>query len=186
VIGLALAAAVALSWEGTGTVYPPGEPLKIAVRTRIDTQGNVVSESWPVALGEEKGLRRMMLKADGGTVERGGKSEPMPKPMHGEEWAQFGFYQQLQAAVPRASEIARQRVNTFSVPGVVTTWFKVDPEGRVTEAVNIVPTGDGPAHQRFRFDGFLNDGGAVFPRHMEMYREGKPYFTLDVTRFHGG
>lgn len=183
---LALLAAVALSWEGTGTVYPPGAPLKIAVRTRIDADGNVVSESWPVAIGEEKGLRRMTLRVDGGTVERGGKSEPMPQFMWNEERAQFGFYQQLQAASVKAKDVARQGANTFSVPGLVRTWFRVDAEGTITEAVNIVPAEGGQAHQRFRFDGFLIDDGAVFPRHMEMYRGGKPYFTLDVTRFDGG
>ena len=190
-IGAVLLATIAaaqppsLSWEGTAEVYPPGRVLKLAVRSRIDSDGKVVSESWPIELGEAKGLRRMTITADGGTMERGGESQPMPREIWTEETAQFGFYRQLQGAAALAPERAKQGITSISVPGHVTTWFRLAPDGTLAGAVNEVPTGEQgrKAYQVFRLDGFWEAGGAVFPKHMEMVRDGQPYFTLDVTKF---
>jgi hypothetical protein len=172
-----------LSWEGTAEVYPPGRVLKIAVRTRIDREGNVVSESWPIDVGEAKGLRRMTLTDAGGTMERGGEKQPMPADIWKEERTQFGFYRQLQAAASELPARIAQGVNAFSVDGEVKTWFRVGPDGDLIGAVNQVPTADGRAWQEFRFDGLLQSSGAVFPRQMRMTRNGQPYFLLNVTRF---
>lgn len=173
-----------MRWEGSAEVYPPGSVLKIAVRSRIDGD-KVVSESWPVELGEAKGLRRMTLDARGGTVERGGKSDPMPTEMWTEERAQFGFYTQLQAASLRAAQVAGLGVDTFSVDGPARTWFRIGRDGTLVGATNQVPSEGGKlAHQTFRFDGFWTANGMIFPKHMEMTRDGERYFTLDVTSFH--
>ena len=187
-IGFALGVAAAagahsLSWEGTAEVYPPGQVLKIAVRSSIDRDGTVVSESWPVAVGEEKGLRRMTLSSTGGTIERGGQTQPMPKEMWDEEHAQFGFYQQLQAAAEEVPRHIAEGVNLFSVAGAVTTWFRIGQDGQLTGAVNEVPAGSGRAWQEFRFDGLLRSNGAVFPRQLLMTRNGERYFLLEVTKF---
>jgi len=49
-----------------------------------------------------------------------------------------------------------------------------------------VPANGETAYQQFRFDGFWKSSESVFPKHMEMLRDGQPYFTLDVTRFEAG
>lgn len=175
----------ALHWEGTAEVYPPGRTLKIAVRSHIDRNGNVVSESWPIELGEARGLRRMLISAQGGTMERAREKQSMPTEIWSEERAQFGFYRQLQEAHSLALDRARNGVTTFSVPGEVTTWFRVATDGGLVGAINEVPVG-GPgqkAYQTLRFAGFWLDDGAIFPKHLEMIRDGKPFFTLDVTKF---
>ena len=100
-----------LSWDGTAEVYPPGKVVRIAVRTRIDDQGNVVSESWPVDVGEAKGMHRMTLDANGGTTNVGGKEAAMPAAMWAEERAQYGFYQQLQLAAARAPTMLLRRLS---------------------------------------------------------------------------
>ena len=187
-IAFALLAALAgqqpsLSWEGTAEVYPPGRALKIAVRSSIDADGNVVSDSWPVELGEGKGLRRMTLSANGGTTERGGEKQPMPADMLAEERAQFGFYRQLQTAASQVPARIAQGVNTFAVEGEVKTWFRIGSDGQLIGAVNEVPTGAGRAWQEFRFDGLLRSNGAIFPKQMRMTRNGRRYFLLDVTKF---
>ena len=186
-IGLALLAAAAgtasLNWEGTAEVYPPGQRLQIAVRSSIDPEGNVISESWPVELGEAKGLRRMTLSASGGTMERGGDKQAMPPDVWNEERAQFGFYRQLQVADGKVAEQIAQGVNSFSVDGPARTWFRIGHDGRLIGAVNDVPTAAGPVRQEFRFDGLLRSNGAVFPRQMRMTRNGEPYFLLNVSRF---
>jgi hypothetical protein len=173
-----------LRWEGTGEVYPPGGTIKLAIRTRIEGD-RVISESWPIEQGQAKGMHRMTLDADAGTVEIGGKTDAMPRPMWDEEHAQYGIYLQLQEAAERAPKLARLGVKSLSVAGAVTTWFRIDGNGTIVGASNQVPAGEirTRAHQTFRFDGFWHSNGFVFPRHMEMMREGKPYFTLDVTRF---
>jgi hypothetical protein len=174
-----------LSWAGTAEVYPPGKVIKIAVRTRIDAHGNVVSESWPVDVGEAKGMHRMTLDAGGGTTLVGGKTSPMPASMWAEERAQYAFYKQLQVASAKASNMARRGVRTFSVRDPVITQFRIDRTGTLLGATNSVPVGDHGSltPQTFRFDGFWRSHGAVFPRHMEIFRTGRRYFTLDVTRF---
>ena len=183
---IAAAGAHLLRWEGTGEVYPPDRVIKLGIRTRIE-DGNVLSETWPVEQGESKGMHRMTLDQTGGTVEIGGKKDPMPQSMWDEEHAQYGFYAQLQEAARRAPSLARQGVNAFSVDGAVRTWFRLDSSGQIIGAVNEVPAGENGAraYQTFRLDGFWQSNGLVFPRHMEMRREGKPYFTLDVTEFEG-
>jgi hypothetical protein len=177
--------AIPLSWAGTAEVYPPGKVIRIALRTRIDARGNVISESWPIDLGEAKDMHRMALDARGGTTQVGGKTSPMPSSMWTEERAQYAFYQQLQIASARAPNMARRRVRAFDVPGPVITRFRIDRKGTLLGAANRVPVGDHGSltPQIFRFDGFWRSHGAVFPRHMEMLRGGKRYFTLDVTRF---
>ena len=186
-IALALLAAaagpLALSWEGNAEVYPPGRTLQIAVRSSIDGDGNVTSESWPVELGEAKGLRRMTLSATGGTMERSGEKQPMPADLWAEERAQFGFYRQLQVAASLLPSHIARRVNTFSVDGDVRTWFRISPDGELIGAVNEVPTAEGRAWQEFRFDGLLRSNGAVFPQRMRITRNGQPFFLLDVTKF---
>jgi len=187
-IGLALLAAAAagpmsLSWEGTAEVYPPGRKVEIAVRSRIDRDGNVVSESWPVEVGEANGLRRMTLTAEGGTTERGGQMQPMPPEFWNEERAQFGFYRQLQVAASIVPDRVAQGANTFSVDGEVKTWFRIGSDGQLDGAVNEVPTAKGRAWQEFQFDGFHRSNGAVFPKQMRMTRNGDPFFLLKVTRF---
>lgn len=183
----ALAAAGAVStlgWTGAGEVYPPGTTLQIRVRTRMESDGTVVSESWPAELGEAKGLRRMTLRGDGGTIDRGGKSEPMPSAMYTEEQAQFGFYRQLQEAAAQAPAVAKAGANTLSIPGAVRTWFRIAQDGRLISAFNDLPGEDGkPVRQTFDFAGWWQDDGAIFPRRMVMKRSGQPYFTLNVESF---
>jgi hypothetical protein len=175
--------APAMSWEGTAEVYPPGQTLKIAVRTRIDKDGNVISESWPIEMGEAKGLRRMTITDAGGTMERSGEKQLMPPEIWLEERAQFGFYRQLQVAASQLPARIAQGVNTFSVEGEVKTWFRIGPTGELVGAVNEVPTGGGRAWQEFRFEGLLHSNGAVFPKQMRMTRNGERFFLLDVTSF---
>jgi hypothetical protein len=181
---LAAAAAPALAWEGRAEVYPPGRVIEIVVRTRINGSGEVVGESWPVTVGEVKGMHRMTLTGAAGTVEIGGKTEAMPAAAFAEERAQFGFYRQLQEASVQSRSVAAAGANAFSVDGLVRTWFKVAPDGTIVEAFNDLPSGGGGrVRQRFTFNGWWQDGGAVFPRTMRMTRDGKPYFTLQVDRF---
>jgi hypothetical protein len=188
-LALALLVAAAepqtMSWEGSGEVYPGGKPLAIAIRTRVQRNGEVLSESWPVAQGEEKGMRRLRLSPTGGSMEIGGKAQAAPPALAAEERKQFGFYWQLQEAARRAKEVARAGANTFSVEGPVRTWFRTAPDGTLLSAENVLPS-EKPStqtFQTFRFVGWWRDDGALFPKRMEMSRDGQPYFTLDVAKF---
>jgi hypothetical protein len=68
-VSLALALAVAsaapvLAWEGRAVVHDGARDIAIAVRSRMEADW-IVSESWPVAAGEAKGLRRLIIPAQG-------------------------------------------------------------------------------------------------------------------------
>lgn len=174
-----------LSWEGKGEVFDGATAIPLTVRTRIERNGNVLSETWPTAMGEAKGMHRLRLSAAGDSIEIGDKTQPAPADMAAEERKQFGFYWQMQEASRRAADVARAGANTFSLDGPVKTWFRIAPDGTLLSAENLLP-GDKPgaAHfQTFRFTGWWQDEGAVFPKRMDMTRDGQPYFTLDVAKF---
>jgi hypothetical protein len=137
-----------------------------------------VSESWPTALGEAKGLRRFALNPEGsGTIERGGKSEAAPADFVREEKAQFGVYQQMQEALRRCAGSEQ-----VTISGAVATSFRCG-KGGPTSAANWVAAPGAPVRQDFRMIGWWRDGQAVFPRRLVIKRDGKPFFDLTVTRF---
>jgi hypothetical protein len=173
-----------LYWEGTATVHDGKRSIVIAVRTTIARDGSVQSDTWPAPQGEKRGLRRMIIDAGGGTMERGGKRELMPDELLVEERMQYGFYGQLQQADRWCREHPRLRA-PYVVGGLVDTSFTCRL-GLVSSAANtLAPGSEGSATiaQRFTFRGWWRKRGMVFPRHMDLRRSGKPYFTLDVTRF---
>ena len=185
---LLFAAAVPLAWEGTAVVHSGATTIPITVRTRVEASGRVVSESWPTAIGEAKGLRRFILEPSGeGTIERGGRSEPAPAAFAREEVAQFGFYQQLQVAVIRCGTQKPRGAGSHAIvvhaPGAVPTAFRCRFDNLVTTAANWVAAGDKPVRQDFRMIGYHWESRAVFPRRLIIRRDGKPFFDLTVTRF---
>jgi hypothetical protein len=181
---LAVLAGLALQWEGRAVVHAGDRTIPIRVRTSIAADGTATSESWPEELGEAKGLRRMIIGPAGGELHRGGTVAPLPAAMVTEERAQFGIYRQVQEAAARVPALTAAGADTVSIPGHTTSWFTMR-SGSLRSAVNWLPLGEGgrPVRQDFSFDGWWRSGGAIFPRHMILTRDGKPYFELWVERF---
>lgn len=182
---LSLAAAAALpvlQWEGRGVVHDGTRTIAIAVRSRMEP-GRIVSESWPVAEGEAKGLRRLIIPEAGeATLERGGKVTPMPAAFATEERAQFAFYRQLQEAARTCA--AQKPEATLSQSFVVdgrTSFRCRGSEART--AANWVAAAGTPVRQEFRIIGLWRSGTAVFPRWLQLRRGGQPFFDLEVTSF---
>lgn len=175
-----------LNWEGKATIHAGDRKIDIRVRTRIDSAGNVVSESWPVEQGEA-GLRRMIIDASGGWMERGGKREPMPKEMLEHERQQFGFYAQLQRAMAYQPE-------SFAGPklvigGRVRTTFHFDPHNRPWSALNRLSSpepGGKPIRQAIYLRDFQTTNGFEWPRRFQIYQGGKLYFDLTLEKFEVG
>lgn len=185
-MSLLLAAAAilpVLTWEGRAVVHDGNREIAIAVQTRME-RDRIVSESWPQAEGEDKGLRRLIIPAEGDAIlERGGKTTRMPPAFAIEERAQFAFYRQLQIAVQQCA-LLRGRASR-SAPVIVIdqrTAFRCQG-GQVQSAANWVLGEGTPIRQEFRIVGLLRSAGSVFPRRLEIRRGGKPFFDLDVTRF---
>jgi hypothetical protein len=182
-IGLAAAAAVStLKWEGRAVVHDGARDIAIAVRSRLE-EARIVSESWPVADGEAKGLRRLTIPAAGdATLERGGKVTPMLAAFATEERAQFAFYRQLQVAARRCADMPAGAAmsEAFVVDG--RTSFRCRGK-EVRTAANWVAAEGTPVRQEFRIVGLWHSGDAVFPRRMEIKRDGQPFFDLVVTSF---
>ncbi len=173
---LALAAAQQqLSWSADAAVHDGARVIAIQSRTVLGTDGSVNSASWPVEQGEAKGLRRMIISADGGWIERAGTRLPMPADMLTEERQQFGFYLELQQA-------ARWCDGQSGQQAVVATFGRTSfrcVRSRLTRAANWL----GTVRQDFRLFGLWRDGGFVFPRRMELLHDGRPYFDMTVSRF---
>ena len=181
------AGAVPLAWEGRATVYDGNQTVAIAVRTRVERDGTVISDSWPVAEGEGKGLRRIVLRPDGsGTLERGGTVQPLSADFAREEAAQFGFYQQYQVAGGQCAAQAQtgpgSNVIEVHSPGPVPTAFRCE-WNRITNAANWVAAPGRPVRQDFRTVGQWLDAGNSFPRRLLIKRGGRPFFDLRVFRF---
>lgn len=189
ILALLLAAASArpLAWEGRATVHDGNRTIAIAVRSRVERDGTVISESWPLAEGAPEGLRRMVLQPDGtGTLERRGTVQPLPAEFAREEAAQFAFYQQYRVA---AGQCAAQTqtgpgsnvIEVYS-PGPVPTAFRCE-WNRITNAANWMAGTGKPVRQDFRTIGQWRDAGNSFPKRLLIKRDGKLFFDLRVTRF---
>jgi hypothetical protein len=187
IVAILLAAAATtpaeLSWEASGLVHAGSRTIAIRSRTTLRTDGTLDSASWPTAVGEAKGLRRMLVNAEGsGWLERGAKSEPMPEALLREEGAQFGFYLQLQEAARWCADKGAGQSTVHTVDGPAPTAFRCTG-GRITRAANWVQADGPPLRQDFRIDGLLRSGGYVFPPLMEIRRDGQPYFEMRTTGF---
>jgi hypothetical protein len=178
-----------LSWEGSATIHAGDQKIDIRVRTRIDAEGNVVSESWPVAQGEQA-TRRMIIDATGGWMERGGQREPMPKEMFEHERQQFGLYRQLQIAMSRRQNMQAALAGPkLVVGGLVTTRFSFDLSSRPISARNQVSSpdpGSKPIRQIIYFGDLQSVDGFEWPRSFQIYQGGKLYFTLDIEKLEVG
>ncbi|GLR46321.1 hypothetical protein [Sphingomonas astaxanthinifaciens] len=183
---LLLAAAVMpLSWQGRAVVHDDRRRIAITVRSRVEASGRVISESWPTAIGEAKGLRRFILEPTGtGTIERGGRREAAPADFVREEQGQFGFYQLMQQAAHQCAWSGARGIDDIDMGDPLGTHFACD-KGFLTSAWNRVDRSGTPIRQQFRMRGWWRDGDAFFPKRLEIRRDGKPFFDLDVTRFRG-
>jgi len=183
IAALALAAAVPLAWEGTAKVYDGATVIPLTVRSRMEADGTVVSDSWPTAVGRAKGLHRLVLRPDGsGSLTIGTKSQAAPAALIREERAQFGFYQEMQAAARNCARIGLVGVDDIQVDYRSSTHFRCD-KARLTSATNLVAAAGKPVRQDFRMTGWWSDGDAVFPKRLIIKRDGKPFFDLTVTHF---
>lgn len=177
----AVAASHALAWEGRALVHDGSRDIVIGVRSRLEAD-RIVSESWPVAEGEAKGLRRLTIPAVGdATLERGGKVTAMPAAFAVEERAQFAFYRQLQEAARRCAQQPKGTAMSEAFT-VEHTSFRCRGN-EVRTAANWVAAEGAPVRQEFRVVGLLRSGEAVFPRRLEIKRGGRPFFDMDVWRF---
>jgi hypothetical protein len=173
-----------LSWEGSAIVYAGGREINIRVRTRISRTGDVISESWLADQGENA-VRRMIIDASGGWMERDGKREPMPEAMLRHERQQFGLYNQLQPAIVFARMIGSGET---TIGGDVSTSFRIK-EGVPIEARNQVSSpepGGKPIDQEILLSDYKTEDGFSWPRRIEIHHDGKPYFSLSIDKFEAG
>ena len=176
-----------VAWEGRGIVYAGDRKIEIGVRSRISKEGHVVSESWPVELGETA-TRRMIIDDSGGWIERDGKREPMPPAMLEHERQQFGFYTQLQKALLRR-DLTPVTGTKIVVEGLVTTRFSSSYNRIPFRAVNRVSSpeaGGKPITQVFVLTGQTTSNGLEWPRKIRIYQQGKLFFDLMIDKFEAG
>lgn len=173
IAALLLAAAVPseIAWTAEGAVHDGARDLPIRMRGRLTADGGAISDSWPIAEGEAAGLRRMVITASGGWIERNGQRSPMPPAMFAEERTQFAFYGDYQRA-DRWCSAVRNGARAFGA-----TLFRCR-KGELTDAANRI----GAIRQDFRLFGTIRSGGAALPLAMELRRDGKRYFTMRVER----
>jgi hypothetical protein len=106
----------------------------------------------------------------------------MPAAFATEERAQFAFYRQLQVAARRCADMPAGAAmsEAFVVDG--RTSFRCRGK-EVRTAANWVAAEGTPVRQEFRIVGLWRSDDAVFPRRMEIKRDGQPFFDLVVTSF---
>jgi hypothetical protein len=175
-----VAAVRPLRWTGTAHVQAGEQSLAIGVSTHVVPFRSARSDNW--LLSEGTGSKRaMIIEPSGGWIERSGKREPMPEAMLRHERQQFAIYGLMQMAL--ADKLSHVRGSPER--DIPDTRFTFDGSGRLIEARNQVdpPTAGGKIQQLFRFSGEVRSRGLKWPKRIEIFQEGRPYFTLEIDSF---
>ena len=181
-----------LRWKGQALVHAGGHDVAITVSTIVVPFDWARSESWPTARGRDV-ARTMLITPEGGWVERGGRSDPLPPAFVEHERAQFAIYGLMLLApllhppgrltrLPDQDGFSRLLAERRPAPPT-ELWF--DSLGRLAEARNQVPAPEGGERisQRFVFSKEPMAAPIRWPRELRIEQGGQPYFELRLNRF---
>ncbi len=174
----------ALSWEGRAHASVGGRELDLVSQTRLVLPMlSVRSKSWIVSEGPEK-ARTLALEPDGAWVELPAGKRPIPVDMAIHERQQYAIYAQLLIALSKRRRPGTTlALSNLPYPDVA---FAIGPDGRPVAAdvtVDAPEPGKPRIAEHLTFAGRIEDKGIAWPETITIAQDGKPYFTLHVSRF---
>jgi hypothetical protein len=187
----ALTRARVLHWDGKATIYAGERQINIEGTWEVEPPDRAVVTTWEVEKGKAS-TRSMRIDGDTGTMERDGKSVPMPPVILAHERGQFYLYSVLKLASLRDADVRLTPVEEAGAQGLlvarqgrsdVKIFF--DAEGRPTRMLRNVSDSKTQTliEQELRFDGVVESGGVRWPQRIRILEQGKLFFDLQISNF---
>jgi uncharacterized membrane protein len=187
----ALKRARVLNWRGRETIYGVGRQTHIDGRWTVEPPDRASVTTWEVDKGESS-ARRMIIDGASGSMERSGKSMPMPPEMLANERDQFYLYSVLKLTPLLDPDVKLMAITEHGAPGLnvvrpgrpnVSILF--DASGRPTRLRTSVldPATKQPVAEELQFQGTVESEGIRWPRQIRILQAGKLFFELEISEF---
>ena len=187
----ALKRARVLIWRGRATIHAGGRQIHIEGSWTVEPPDRASVTSWEVEKGQTS-ARRMMIDGAAGSMERGGKTLPMPPEMIANERDQFYLYSVLQLTTLLEPNVTLTATTQDGASGVrvvrpgrpeVTIFF--DSNGRPSRLLTSVfdPATKQRVAEELQFEGVVSSEGVRWPRRIRILQAGKLFFDLEITEF---
>lgn len=178
-----LARVKALSWTGTAHISGGVRMIDLTLRSHVEPFSNARTDSWLTT--DTSSLRSMLLTPQGGYVQRGDATAPLPTPQalhERQQYAIYGYLLLVQPGVTLTSDAGRITASRQGLPPIRLT---LDSDGMIDAAdyVAAAPDGTGTIAEHIRFEGKLTDKGVNWWQRMIMLQNGMPYMTLTLESF---
>lgn len=187
----ALRRARVLNWRGKATIYAAGRQIKIEGSWTVEPPDRASVTSWEIEKGQAS-ARRMIIDGAAGSMERGGKTMPMPPEMIANERDQFYLYSVLQLMPLLDANVTLTATTQDGGSGLrvvrpgrpeVTVLF--DSSGRPSRLLTSVfdPATKQRVAEELQFEGVVQSEGVRWPRRIRILQAGTLFFDLEISEF---
>jgi hypothetical protein len=176
--GEALARIRTIGWTGAATLAAPGRAIDLRVETRIEPFVRARSDSW-LASDDRSAKRTLMVEGHSAFVVIEGKQIPLAPARAEHERQQFGIYGHMLLA---GIALARGKGFASAKAGYPEALFTIGRSGMLATADYQVDAPDAPGtiRERLAFSGAVTDQGIIWPRHIAITRNGRPFSSLTI------
>lgn len=188
----ALRRARILEWRGRATVYAGARQIRLAGHWITEPPERATVATWEIEKGEGS-MRRLILDGNQGSMERDGKTMPMPPAMLANEREQFYLYGvvKLLLLTDPAVRLSSVRVDgevrglAVTQPGRNDVQIFFDRAGRPTRLTTTVldPATGTRVAEEMQFEGLIESAGVKWPRRILIRQSGALFFEVEITEF---
>ena len=178
-----LARVTALRWYGKARIVDGARTLDFTVNSHVEPFGRVRTDSWLTT--DTSSLRSMIITPEGGFLQRGETSIPLPPAQTLNQRQQYGVFGYMLLAKAGTTVTADAGRITAMRDGLPPIRFTLDTDGSLDAADYVVAAADGVGKitEHIRFDGKLSDKGVNWPQQIIVIQNGMPYMTLNLESF---
>jgi hypothetical protein len=184
----ALKRARVLNWRGRATIYAGERQIRVEGRWVVEPPDRATVTTWEVEKGESS-ARRLIVDGSTGSMERDGKSMPMPAEILANERDQFYLYSVLKL-VPLLDEgVKLTAVRDDGSPGItvvrsgrpdVTIYFDASWRPTRLQTTVLDPTTKERVAEELQFDGTIDGAGMRWPRRIRILQKGKLFVEMEI------
>ena len=188
----ALRRARILEWRGKATVHVGARQIHLAGQWVIEPPDRATVATWEIEKGKSS-TRRLILNGNEGSMERDGKTAPMPPEMLANERDQFYLYAVVKILLLTDPAV---RLSPVRIGGEVRGLSVTQPDrndvqiffnsaGRPTHLTTTVvdPATGKRMAEEMQFDGIIESAGVSWPRRILIKQAGALFFELEITEF---
>ena len=187
----ALKRARALHWRGKATIHAGGREIRVEGRWSVEPPDRASVTTWEVERGEWT-ARRMIIDGKKGSMERDGRSAPLPPAMLANERDQFYLYSVLQLTPLLDSDVKLTAISEDGStglrvvrPGRPEVSIHFDTAGRPTRLrTSVLDTvTKRQVAEEMQFEGVLESQGVRWPQRIRILQAGELFFDLEISEF---